>query len=103
MAAKKNGSIENPLETGNCVFIQTVTFAFLGKVAKVEKDHLLLTQASWVSDTHRLHRFLAEGAVKTSEGAPEVEVFPPDMVSRIELATIVHSVKWPHPLPTETI
>lgn len=89
----------NPLEVGNNVFVQTVTFAYLGKVKAVTKEALILEEVSWVSDTHRFSTFLAQGPQQESE----IEKFPEGMDSRIERATIVNSVKWPHPLPTENI
>jgi hypothetical protein len=82
---------ESPICVGNNVFVRTVTHYTVGKIIKIDKDEIVLSNASWVADTGRWHN-----ALKTGE-LTEVEPFI-DAVS-ISRGAIVDVTNWRHELP----
>ncbi len=51
MVDKKSKLPINPLTLGNKVFIRTVTMYHVGKIVLLDKDMIILDDASWVADT----------------------------------------------------
>lgn len=79
---------------GEKVLIRTVTYFQLGEVVAVDGSFVELKDASWVADTGRLHRAVADGTLN------EVE-FLGDGV-RVNLGAVVDIIPWKHDLPTAT-
>jgi hypothetical protein len=83
------------LKIGDAVFIQTVTYFYLGKVASVAFDEIVLDNATCVYDTGRLSEYLQTGRISASE-----PFLDPVSISR---AAVVAVTKWRHPLPDKPI
>lgn len=61
---------------GKNVIVRTVTMIYTGRLQKVTKSDLVLTECSWIPETDRYMSFVAEGKVKECEPYPdELEVF----------------------------
>jgi hypothetical protein len=67
---------------------------YVGRVAAIESDHVLLTDASWVADSGRFSEALATGRLNEVERVPGVA-----LVGR---GAIVAAFEWRHALPVET-
>ena len=78
---------------GEQVFIRTVTYHAVGKIANISDKFLTLEHASWVADSGRFHNALRDGTLD------EVEPIPG--VYRVNIDSIVDICEWKHPLPTE--
>lgn len=80
---------------GEAVFIRTVTYHMIGRVARISKEgqfHFLhLEDASWIPDTEEFHKFINNGALR--------EVQAVDTPVRVAVAAIVDVFGWNHPLP----
>jgi hypothetical protein len=83
----------HPLQIGQKVFIRTVTFHYLGRVAQVVHGFVILEDASWVACAPRLSEFLTTGQ------QDEVEPYADPVAVRLD--TIVDATLWRHDLPTE--
>ena len=64
------GSITHPL-VGKNVIVRTVTMIYTGKLESVNKDEFVLVDCSWIPETERFMKFVAEGAVKECEPYPD--------------------------------
>lgn len=51
---------EHPYEVGQAYVIRTVTMIQVGKLEKVYKNELVLSEASWVADTGRFSSFIED-------------------------------------------
>lgn len=74
--------ISNLLNTGSCekksdypvgknVIVRTVTMIYTGKLTEVTDTDLVLVDCSWIPETDRFMKFVAEGAVKECEPYPD--------------------------------
>jgi len=73
MKDKKTKKVQSPIRVGNKVLIRTVTHYHTGLIADIQSKpvpHLVLVNASWVSDTGRFNKALMESKLN------EVEPFP---------------------------
>ena len=77
---------------GMCVYIRTVTYHQLGRVASVGSDLIRLEDASWVGDSGRWMQAIKEG--KLNEVEPTGTMF-------VNRDAIVDVTPWVHDLPTE--
>ena len=93
MSKAKNTTHE--ILPGCLVFLQTVTFAYTGRVVSSDDRWLAIDRAAWISDTGRF-----ADAMKSGEFA-EVEPYPADQVVLVQVATIVTIMQWPHALPQQ--
>ena len=66
---KKN----HPYKIGEIYFIRTVTFYFAGRLKEVFENELVLTEASWISETGRFNESLKDASL-----LDEVEMYPDD-------------------------
>lgn len=82
-----------PFAKNSKVIIRCVTHYYVGRVAVVTRDAVLLTEASWVASTGRWHTALATGELD------EVEPYP-DKVW-INRGAMVDWSSWNHELPRE--
>lgn len=93
-------SVENEMKgskmfnTGEKLFIRTVTYHQVGEIEAVEDGFLRLKDASWVADSGRFHTALESGNLS------EVEYVGTAIVN---VGTIVDAFPWNHDLPTESI
>lgn len=94
MATKKTKAPVNPLTLGNKVFIRTVTMYHVGKIVLLDKDMIVLDEASWVADTGRLGVMLKTGALNEVEKAVGTVA-----IGRGAVIDVYH---WGHALPTES-
>ncbi len=78
-------------KVGSKVFIRTVTFHLVGEIAKCEGDWVELKEASWVADSGRFHKAIADGELQ------EVEYVD---VAYVNLATATDAFPWAHELPS---
>ena len=76
---------------GEKVFIRTVTFHLLGKIAEREGDWLKLEEASWVADSGRFHKAIEGGVLSEVEHVG---------TAYVNLATATDIFPWTHELPT---
>lgn len=60
------------MEPGKLYLVESVTSnLFVGKCASIEGPHtVLLTDAAWIADTGRLHRFMKDGKADGMEVEP---------------------------------
>lgn len=85
----------HPYIIGHKYLIRTVSMTLLGRLSAVYKKELVLKDASWVADTGRFHKALADGTLN------EVEPFPDGGVI-IGRGAIIDCAQWAHELPRET-
>jgi hypothetical protein len=83
----------SPFTVGNKVFIRTVTNYFVGEIVAVDKDEILLKNASWVASTKRWADTIANGALD------EVEPYPEGMIVSVNRGAYVDACEWRHELP----
>lgn len=82
---------------GSAVFLQTVTFAYTGRVVALTDGLLWITDAAWIPETGRFAQAMASGAFE------EVEPYPEGQVVAISLGVIVTIMPWAHKLPRKQI
>ena len=75
---------------GKKLFIRTVTYHLVGKVANLFNKFLKLEKASWVADSGRFSNAIKEG--KLDEVEPVGEVF-------VNVDAITDFFPWKHDLP----
>ncbi len=80
-------------KAGDKLFIRTVTFHLVGQVEEVDGDWVRLSNASWVADSGRFHKAIADGTLSEVEYAGGAYV---------NMATAVDAFPWAHDLPTES-
>ena len=85
-----------PFEIGKNYFIRTVTMFYVGKLKAVYDDTLVLSEASWVAHSGRLHDALKSGLNSVSES--EIEPFINDVL--ISRGALVDATVYNFPLPT---
>lgn len=79
---------------GSKVLIRTVTYFELGEVVEASGGFVKLDGASWVADTGRLHKAVADGVLN------EVEMLGDGVW--VNLGATVDVIPWRHELPTAT-
>lgn len=82
-------SSELPFEIGKAYFIRTVTYHVVGKVEEIKGVFLVLSEASWVADSGRFSKAIAEGELS------EVE-YVGDMI--VNTSSIADACIWKHKL-----
>jgi len=80
-------------ESGEKVFVRTVTYHTIGEIKDVENGFLHLEGASWIADSGRFHEAIGEGSLSEVEYVGEAYV---------NMSTIVDAFPWSHDLPTES-
>lgn len=80
------------IESGNKVFIRTVTYFMVGKVESVADGLIELSSASWVADTGRFSNAIKEGKLNEVEPVGD---------ACVGLGAVVDAFPWKHDLPTE--
>ncbi len=80
-------------KAGDKVFIRTVTYHLVGEVEEIKDGWATLLNASWVADSGRFNKAIADGTLN------EVEYVGPAFVN---LATAVDAFPWKHDLPTSS-
>jgi len=56
---------------GKNVIVRTITMIYTGKLVEVTPQDLVLVDCSWIPETERYMKFVAEGAVKECEPYPD--------------------------------
>ena len=85
------------LKVGECYYIRTLIFHYVGRVIECTPLQIVLDEASWVAVDSRYSVSLANGTFD------EVEVVPPGSLPMIINARLfMDAVRWPHQLPTES-
>jgi hypothetical protein len=79
---------------GSKVLIRTVTYFLLGEVVEGVGGFVKLDGASWVADTGRLSKAIADGTLN------EVEMLGDGV--HVNLGAAVDVIPWHHALPTAT-
>lgn len=82
-------------KVGDQLFIRTVTFHLVGKVEEVDGEWVRLSGASWVADSGRFHKAIADGVSALSEVEHVGDAY-------VNMATAVDAFPWAHDLPTES-
>jgi hypothetical protein len=80
-------------DAGDKVFFRTVTYHLVGEIAQKEGDWIELKDASWVADSGRFHKALADGTLS------EVEKVG---IAFVNLNTVTDAFPWTHDLPVAT-
>jgi hypothetical protein len=93
MCGTKSGGEKLPLDEGKNYFIRTVTLYYTGKLKRLTRKAIVLSDAAWIADTGRFHQFLKEGSVN------EVEPFISDVV--IPVDSVIDATEWQHALPVK--
>ncbi|HET7588570.1 MAG TPA: hypothetical protein VFK14_00070 [Solirubrobacterales bacterium] len=79
--------------TGEKLFIRTVTFHHVGEVEEYEDGFVKLKNASWVAHSGRFGEAIANGSLSEVEYLGEVSV---------SVSSIVDVCPWTHELPSES-
>jgi len=84
-----------PFEIGKNYLIRTVTFAISGKIKKISKDFLVLSDADWIADTGRFSL-----ALEDQDKFREIEPFKNDaivgrgaIVDATEISKLIRKMK----------
>ena len=88
---------ELPFEVGEKYFIRTVTYHLTGKVKKIMGKFLILSNASWIADSGRFSKAMAEGIDKQDNS--EVEPFKEDVI--VNTDSITDACVYNYSLPDE--
>jgi len=80
-------------QVGQKVFIRTLSYHYIGRVAAVTDTDVVLDEASWVADSGRWNHALTTGELS------EVEPYPGSVV--VHRGVIVDHCRWDHDLPRE--
>ena len=91
MAGKK--AMKHPYAVGSDVLLKTVTDYYVGKIVKIDKEEITLSDASWIANTGRWHVALATGFDQNAEIEPCVGLV---VINRKALTA---GMLWPHALP----
>lgn len=86
-------SSDLPFEVGKSYFIRTVTYHIIGTVDKISGPFLVLSEASWVADSGRFSKAIAEGELS------EVEYIGQMFVNTTAIAD---ATRWNHKNPKVT-
>jgi hypothetical protein len=71
-----NGNVPSNYPVGKNVIVRTVTMIYTGRLESVTSSDLVLVDCSWIPETERFMKFVAEGAVKECEPYPDgLQVF----------------------------
>ena len=84
---------DNSFALGEKYLIRTVTMMYTGKLARVTKHDILLTDAAWIADSGRYADALKKGTLN------EIEPYPNEVA--VSRAAIVDFAIWSHDLPRE--
>ena len=93
LESESQSSSELPFDIGSSYFIRTVTYHVVGKVEEIKGPFLVMSDASWVADSGRFAKAIAEGEWS------EVEVVG-DMI--VNTSSIADACVWKHKLPKVT-
>ena len=84
-----------PFEIGKNYLIRTATFTLTGKIKKITKDFIVLSEADWIADTGRFSE-----ALKDSDKFSEVEPFQNDafvgklsIIDATEITKLIRKMK----------
>ena len=80
------------IPVGENIMIRGVTLYYVGHCERVTQQEIVLSDASWVANTGRLHEALTSGTLD------EVEPFPHGDVI-VGRGAIMDVSRWPHDLP----
>ena len=76
MFQANSSSVPSNYPVGKNVIVRTVTMIYTGKNVIVTSSDLVLVECSWIPETERFMKFVAEGAVKECEPYPDgLQVF----------------------------
>ena len=90
----KKTEAENPVwEVGKQYLVRTVTHYLTGKLERVTRQELVLSDAAWIADTGRYYDALRDGKFN------EVEPIIGNAI--IGRGAIADAVEWNHKLPKE--
>lgn len=92
MKKKKN---KHPYKVGEKYFIKTVTLYYTGRLIKLYKGELVMSDVAWIANTGRLNEALTTGKFK------EVEPLMGNVI--INRDAIIDISKWPHALHKEVV
>lgn len=81
---------------GKNIFVRAVPFHLVGEVVEESGETILLRGASWVADSGRFSKALAEGELS------EVEKIPGEGLVAVYKTAICDIFLWEHELPKET-
>jgi len=87
----------HPYEVGKNYLIRTVTMTQVGRMKRIYKNEIVLSDASWIPDTGRFQECL-EKSIEHSDNS-EVEMFCGDVI--IGRGAISDCVEYKHDLPKE--
>lgn len=79
---------------GKGVFIRTVTMHYVGRVERITRSWIFLTDASWVAESGRFGHALATGTLSEVERMPGLV--------RVSRGGIIDVAEWSHKLPVPT-
>lgn len=83
---------------GDKIFVMTLGFFWVGEVAEINEESMLLKDASWVAATGLLSEFLATGTSRNCETEYAGEVRIPLNVLKKGDPVIQAILPWPHAL-----
>ena len=86
------------MKIGKNYLIRTVTHIDVGQLKRENKEHYVLTNASWIADTGRWMDMLKDGI--ESQSNSEIEPFPPKDEVIVMKGAVIDVVEYKHKLPT---
>lgn len=84
-------------QIGKNFYVATVTHHYVGKLLSVSDKEIILTNASWVADDGRFHKFM-KGEIDSSV---EFEPFPADKNVFVGRGALIVACEWEGTLPTD--
>jgi len=69
--ASKNDLMQSNYPVGKNVIVRTVTMIYTGRLEQVTDTDLVLVDCSWIPETERFMKFVAEGVVRECEPYPD--------------------------------
>lgn len=83
------------MEIGRNYYIETVTWAWTGRLVDFANGFAVLDDAAKIFDTGRFGDAMSSGTFAEVEPVPSGQRVP------VSMGAIVDAVEWPHPLPRE--
>lgn len=89
-----------PYIIGKSYLYRSVTMTILGRLKEIYKDELVFEDASWIADTGRFHKVLAEGVEAGGvKDRIEIEPFTKDVI--IGRGALIDCTEWLFDLPRQ--
>lgn len=83
------------LSKGKGVFVRTMAYYYVGRVERVTRSWVYLSDCSWVAHAGRLEEALTKGTLRSAERMPGIVM--------VQRGPITDVSEWSHALPVKSV